>query len=521
MKVRTAANAGTNRRGELVVLSNRLPYTVSAGVEGPTLTPAVSGLVTAVEPVLRRTGGVWIGWGGRTTHAAGAGPLVLAPPEGAAYSLQEVLFPEQEFRAYYHGFANAGLWPLCHHFVERASFDPTGWQAYVAANRRFTQATLPWAKTGRLVWVHDFHLALVPRQLRSGLPGVRIAFFWHIPFPPYELLATLPWARELLAGLLGSNLIAFHTQDYVHNFLRSAERLLGAEVDLDRGQVTWQGRTVQVQALPIGVDWQEFQTLARKPEVQERARAIRAAAGTPVVMLGVERLDYTKGIPERLRAFDHLLEQHPELKGQVTLLQIGVPTRDGVPAYRELRRRVEEAVGRVNGKHTEGWHSPVRYQARGFSREDLVAHYLAADVGLVTPLRDGLNLVAKEYVASRVDGRGVLLLSPFAGAAADLPEALPGNPYNTEELAEAMRVAITMPEAEQRRRMAALQDRVRERDLAWWWKTTLQVLAGVSHEAAPETQAAGLVGSGLRTGARPALEVTPGGSPAAAGSRQN
>lgn len=536
MEARTAGTADSVRR-ELVVLSNRLPYTLEAGADGLRLRPAVSGLVSAVEPVLRRTGGVWIGWGGRTAAPAGEDPQaredpqVLVPPGGLGYRLQEIRIPEPEFRAYYDGFANGSLWPLCHQFIDRASFDPAHWEAYVAVNRRFAAAALPWLRSGRLAWVHDFHLALVPRQLRAQAPGARIAFFWHIPFPPHEILATLPWARELLAGLLGADLVAFHTGDYVHNFCRCAERLLGARAEEEAGRIHWQGRVIRVQALPIGVDWQTFQDLAQSDRIQARARAIRAAVGTPVILLGVERLDYTKGIPERLQAFGRFLERYPEFQGRVTLLQIGVPTRDRLQAYQELRRRVEEAVGWLSGRYSQNWQPPVRYQARSVDREELVAHYLAADVGLVTPLRDGLNLVAKEYVASRVDGDGVLVLSPFAGAAADLPEALPGNPYHPEELAAAIHKAITMPEPERRRRMAALRERVRQKDLAWWWEETLKALGEVGGAAAPRAVArpgAGRTGARRRPSRNQALatqddllvakEVKPGGLPTAAGS---
>lgn len=458
------------------MVANRLPYTIRPAPGGAELRRAVGGLVTAVEPVLLAEGGVWIGWGGRTA-APGELPVNLAVPrEAPRYRIHEVLLTAAEYRGYYHGFANSCLWPLSHLFVGRAVVRAEHWEAYRAVNRRFARAALENAAPGRLVWVHDYHLTLVPAFVREARPDVPIAFFWHIPFPPPEAFLVLPWARDILAGLLGSDAIGFHTADYARNFLRTVRALPGAEVDEEQGAVLYQGRVIRVQVLPIGVDWDAFDGTARRPAVRRRAEAIRAALGTPHILLGVDRLDYTKGIPERLAAFGAFLDAHPEYRGKVTFIQVGVPSRSEVPEYQEVRRRVEEAVGRLNGLHGDGWQVPVRYVVRPFSREELVAHYLAADAALVTPLRDGLNLVAKEYVASRVDGAGVLVLSPFAGAAAQLPEAVLANPYEVNDLAAGIFRALAMDPAEKGRRMEALRRRVREHDLRWWWDQVRSLL---------------------------------------------
>lgn len=479
MQARSRHQEAAPRPVQLVVVANSLPYRQKATGAGVKLERAVSGLVTAVEPVLRQVGGVWIGWGGQTIRASEPQLLEPTSPKTAGYALQDIMLPEEVFDRYYHGFANGALWPLCHHFVERASFNRADWEAYVSVNRYFADAIRPWAGPNGLIWVHDFHLSLVPESVRAALPAARLAFFWHIPFPPYELLATLPWARSILSGILSSDLVAFHTKDYAHNFMRSAERMLGAAIDVERQCIVWRGRTIRVKALPVGVDWAELQAIAARPQVQERARTIRSAVGAPVLLLGVDRLDYTKGLPERMVAMERFFTRYPELADQVALLQVGVPCREGLTAYRELRRQVEAAVGHLNGLHGRNWQMPVRFQARSVSREELVALYLAADVALVTPLRDGLNLVAKEYIASRLDDTGVLVLSPFAGAVHQLGNALVASPYDPDEMAEALLAAVTMPPAEQQHRMLTLRRQVQEQDLRWWWRAIWSELGGL------------------------------------------
>jgi len=327
-----------------------------------------------------------------------------------------------------------------------------------------------------VVWVHDFHLALVPEMLRRAQPRVRIAFFWHIPFPSHDIFSILPWAPDILRGMLHADSLAFHSAVYVDNFLQCAAHILGASIRKGRGSLQWQGREISVRALPIGVDAERFRAPAADPRVQHRAAAIRRAVGARFLVLGADRLDYTKGILERLKAIELFLERYPEYRHHFTFLQVAVPTRTEGPDYRELRRAVEETVGRINGRFGEQWRVPVRYQFRSFSLESLVAHYLAADVALVTPLRDGLNLVAKEFVASRTDNAGVLVLSPFAGAAAQLTAAVMANPYHPDHVAEQLRYALEMPPEEQSRRMRELRRNVETHDLSHWWESVLESL---------------------------------------------
>ncbi|MHB8172670.1 MAG: alpha,alpha-trehalose-phosphate synthase (UDP-forming), partial [Thermincolia bacterium] len=442
----------------------------------------------ALEPLIKETGGVWVAWGGRLAEetseeirSSEPGLLVTngcqepldglrleVPFDNPSYTLREVLLTDREVEGFYHGLANGCLWPLCHSFLEKCNYNPDEWVKYVEVNRKFARTVIEEAKEGDLIWVQDYHLALVPQWIRRWQPSARIAMFWHIPFPPYEVFSTLPWARQILLGLLGCDLLAFHLESYKENFLKCLRRYFGLEAQ--DGYLNWGNHTLAVQAVPIGIDYREFEKTAEKPEVRQRAKEIREILDTDYVLFGIERLDYTKGILERLRALEIFLERYPAYQGRVTLIQVAVPSREDVPAYQALKRQVEEAVGRINGRFARNWQVPVRYLYGSLSQEDLVAHYLACDLALVTPLRDGLNLVAKEFVASRVDKRGMLLLSPFAGAAAELTEALLVNPYAPGEVAVAIKQGLTMPIGELEKRLTKMQNRIKQKDAKWWWQ---------------------------------------------------
>lgn len=462
----------------LVIVSNRAPYVLESdpanGIGG---VRAVSGLVSSLEPVVKACGGKWVGWCGRASGRSGLGEEVRVPFEQPSYTVQEVLLSEEDYRLYYHGFSNDCLWPLYHCFLEKTSYDHDCWESYVRVNRLFAEAALRSARDTDLIWVHDYHLSLVPRMLRDmGYRG-RIAYFCHIPFPPVEIFCTLPWARDILEGMLGSDLVAFHLPAYVDNFLRSVKNILRLSVGVgDIIVIPGSGHKVYVKALPIGIDSREFAALARDPAVKKHAEEIRGAVGCEFLFLSVERLDYTKGVLEKLKGIEVFFEKYPDYRNRVAFLQVAVPTRSGVQAYASLRGQVEEAVGRINGLYGSFEWVPVRYFFRSLNRRELVAHYLAADAALVTPLRDGLNLVAKEYVASRVDGSGVLVLSPFAGAAEHMKGCLFANPYDPVNMAEQMRAAVEMPESERRRRMLFMQQIVSLYDVNWWWQKMLASL---------------------------------------------
>lgn len=460
----------------LVVVSNRGPVRLEETEHGIAVKKSDGGLVSAVEPIIREVGGIWVAWSGRTATdekpGDDAAALIPLPAEHPRYYFSELKLNQQEVTGFYQGFANACLWPLCHSLIEKTVFNEQHWRAYVQVNEKFTAAVLKMKAAGlrQPVWVHDYHLALMPLMLKKRSCNAPVSLFWHIPFPAADLFQALPWAEKILSGMLGSELVAFHTRQYAFNFLNSVERILGGDVDYQRGVVFWEGREVKVRSAPVGIDWKDFEARARDERVRKRAVEIRRLAGGEWLLLGVDRLDYTKGILERLRALEILWERYPEWRRRLTLIQVAVPSRIEVPGYQQLRREVEEAIGRINGRFTEDYQVPIKYIFRSLSRDELVAHYLAADLAMVTPLRDGLNLVAKEYVISKVDAEGVLLLSHLAGSAEQLSEALMVNPYHPGGVAERIIQGITMPGEEKRRRLAAMQKGIREQDGQWWWE---------------------------------------------------
>jgi trehalose 6-phosphate synthase/phosphatase len=440
----------------LLILTNRLPYVLKRGPDGLERKPSAGGLVSAIEPVLQKRGGTWLGWPGLQLRK---GERVQM--RGAPYRIHDVSLSENELARYYHGLSNRALWPLFHSLPGRASFDRRDWPVYREVNKRFARLALRHLQgENDLVWIHDYHLMLAPSYLRRQVPQCRIAFFLHVPFPPFDIFRVLPWARELLRGLLACDLVGFHVPSYTRNFLDCVEQLLDARVDRRTGTVRCGERATRVAAFPIGIDYDAF-----------RARAEAAPAKSPpreAIILGADRLDYTKGIPERILAVERLLEKRPEHRERVVLLQIAVPSRHQVAEYRALKREIEELVGRVNGRFGTATWSPIRYLCQLLDHDRLAGLYRDAQVGLVTPLRDGMNLVAKEFVASQTGDPGVLLLSRLAGAAETMREALFVNPYDVEKTADQIHLALKMPLEERRTRIAALQAREKRNDVHAW-----------------------------------------------------
>ena len=449
-------------RRPITVVSNRLPVTLQRTGSGLERRRSTGGLVSALDPVLSRSGGTWIGWPG----------VKLAPDEtlsdpGDPVRIVPVELSTNEVKRYYHGFSNRTLWPLFHCFPQRTRFDRRDWEVYEEVNERFANVADAVSQDSDLIWIQDYQLMRTPQHLRRVRPKARIGYFLHIPFPPYDVFRLLPWSRELLQGLLAADLVGFHVRGYAHNFLECVERLLAARVDASSGLIEHGERTVQVGAFPLGIDFQRFEEMARAgardPRPNER------------VVLGVDRLDYTKGIPERIRAFERMLELYPEHRERVVLLQLAVPSRFQVAEYQDLKSEIDRLVGQVNGRFATSTWSPIRYLYRSVSQDRLAALYRDADLALVTPLRDGMNLVAKEFVACQVDEPGVLVLSQLAGAAETMREALLVNPYNTDGVALALHRALTMDEAERRTRMNALRRREREDDVDRWLASFLRV----------------------------------------------
>ena len=440
----------------MIVVSNRLPFTYHRGSRGLERRPSAGGLVSALEPVVSRRGGTWSGWPGIEVK-----PRERISTRVKNYKVAPVLLSDNEVTRYYHGLSNRTLWPLCHSLPALARFERKDWQSYEKVNERFARVTFESARKGELIWVHDYHLMLVPEYLRQLAPDQRIAFFLHIPFPPYDIFRLCPWDRQLLRGLLACDMIGFHVQSYASNFFDCAERLLSARVDRKAMAVELGDRVSQVGVFPIGIDFDLFDRKAREVARSEEE-------GRERVVLGVDRLDYTKGIPERIRAFERLLELHPRHREEVVFLQLAVPSRSQVAEYRGLKRSIDELGGRVNGRFATANWSPIRYLYRSIPRDRLVALYRDAAVGLVTPMRDGMNLVAKEFVACQVDDPGVLVLSRMAGAAETMHEALLVNPFDLDGTAEAIHRALTMDADERASRIASLRRREKRDNVEAW-----------------------------------------------------
>jgi trehalose 6-phosphate synthase len=479
---------------KFVVAASRLPVDRAEGPDGETeWRPSPGGLVTALEPVMRDAGGAWVGWPGM----AGEAP---EPFDTAGMHLVSVGLSAEEVRDYYEGFCNATLWPLYHDVIAPPEFRRPWWDAYVTVNRRYAEAVAEQAAPGATVWVQDYQLQLVPEMLRELRGDVRIGHFTHIPFPGYEIFAQLPWRRQIVQGLLGADLLGFQRHSDATNFLRACRRTAGLatrgslvhvpdSAPGDGGTAVGPrrrrpsvadpagGRDVRAAAFPISIDSAGLGEIAKREDVRARAQEIREALGKPdIVLLGIDRLDYTKGILHRLNAYGEVLSEGRLGVPEAVLVQVASPSRERVEHYRRLRDEVEVTVGRINGEHGELGNPPVHYLHQSYPREEMAALYLAADVMLVTPLRDGMNLVAKEYVACRDDESGALVLSEFTGAADELGSAFIVNPHDIEGLKDAIVRAATVSPREARRRMRSMRRRVRDHDVAHWAATFLDAL---------------------------------------------
>ncbi|GAA4506756.1 trehalose-6-phosphate synthase [Actinoallomurus oryzae] len=458
-----------SKKSEFVVVANRLPVDrVTDGDGEASWRRSPGGLVTAIVPVMQRRQGAWVGWPGSPDED-------VEPFEAEGLSLIPVRLSARDVEYYYEGFSNATLWPLYHDVIAQPVYRRSLWEVYERVNRRFARAAAEVAAEGAIVWVQDYQLQLVPQMLRELRPDLRIGFFLHIPFPPMELFQQLPWRRDILYGLLGADLVGFQSRDAASNFVRLCRRF--CDLRTQGHEVMVADRTVRADHFPISVDANELITLAADPKVQNRAAQIREDLGNPAsVLLGVDRLDYTKGIQQRLEAFIELFEDERLKSGDAVFVQVATPSRERVKEYRILRDEIELQVGRANGLYAELGAPIINYMHTSYTREELAALYLAADVMVVTPLRDGMNLVAKEYVACRSDLRGALLLSEFAGAAQELHRAFLVNPYDIGGTKNRMWEAMHASPAERARRMRSMRRRVIEHDVDLWAKSFLDAL---------------------------------------------
>ena len=455
----------------LILVSNRLPFALErAGTDEWIVTLSAGGLVSALAPVLRGRGGTWIGWPGVAGDIPNA-PFAEATRD-AGYEVVPVALSEAERDEFYYGYSNEVIWPLFHDLQNFCHFEPAFWETYKAVNERYAEAIARHCQPGDFIWAHDYHLMYVAQALRERGVHAALTFFLHIPFPPFDIFAKLPQQQRLLRALLQFDLLGFQTRRDLRNFLQCVRRVLpDAEVLPSSGlqRIRSSGRTIRAGSFPIGIDFESFEKGAASEEVARRARELRAAFPGCQLMLGVDRLDYSKGIPERLRAFRVALERHQELRGRVVLIQAVVPSRVEIPRYHEFKGRIDRLVGDTNGRFSTDTWLPVHYRFRSLDRDDLLAHYRACEIALVTPLKDGMNLVAKEYCACCVEKNdGVLILSQFAGAAEQLKPAVLVNPYDVEQVADAIFKVFRMSDAERRARMKRMRRIVHHEDVFWW-----------------------------------------------------
>jgi trehalose 6-phosphate synthase len=459
---------------EVLVVSNREPYTHNMADDGAiALQRPASGLVTALEPVMRACGGTWIAHGnGSADHlTVDASARVAVPPGNPSYTLRRVWLSDEELDGYYYGFANEGMWPLCHIVFVRPAFRASDWEYYKAVNEKFADAVVAEARTPNpVVLVQDYHFALLPRMVRERLPEATIITFWHIPWPNPEVFGICPWKEEILSGLLGSSILGFHTQFHCLNFLESADRFLECRIDREHSLIRANAAETLVRPYPISIEWPPA-PLAELPEPARCREAVFARFGlSPDVRLavGVERFDYTKGIADRFRAVECLLDSHPEWLGRFCLVQVAAPTRGRLPAYRDARAEAESLAEAVNARFgRDGWR-PVILESSHHEPDAVFTLFRAADLCLVSSLHDGMNLVAKEFVAARDDEDGVLVLSTFAGASRELPEALIVNPYDIADMAEALHAGLSMPAEQRRARMRLMRKLVGENNIYFW-----------------------------------------------------
>jgi trehalose 6-phosphate synthase/phosphatase len=442
--------------------------------------PSPGGLATGLASLPKNIDTLWIGWPGIAKEK-----LSQADQEELADRLEEmncrpVNLSQADVKNYYQGFSNKTIWPLFHYFSQRTAYEDRYWNAYQRVNDRFCQVVSEVIRPEDQLWIHDYQLMLLPGMLRQTCTGAIIGFFLHIPFPSFELFRLLPWRKELLQGVLGADLVGFHTYDYTRHFISSACRIVGAEHAM--GSLTLDDHTIKVDAFPMGINYERFAEAVDGPEVQRRLTTIRKKVGTRKIILSVDRLDYTKGIIQRVEAFDWFLSHYPHYKERVTMILVAVPSRTQVKEYAELRQNLEALIGRVNGAHGSlGW-APIWYLYRSLPFDQLVALYHSSHVALVTPLRDGMNLIAKEYLASKPHGSGVLILSEMAGAASELGEAVSVNANNKKEMVAAMKEALEMPEAEQAERLLPMQQRLRRYNVGRWANDYVQTLTEIQNQ---------------------------------------
>lgn len=461
----------------IFIVSNRLPVTVKQKNGGFELIPSVGGLATGLKSIFEQKNCIWIGWPGLTIHSDTDKQTITT--ELQKLRMIPVFLNTQEIKKSYEGFCNVTIWPLFHYFTQYTDYDTRKWGVYKRVNQKFFKQLESVVTEKDIIWIHDYHLLLLPGIVRKKYTRSTIGFFLHIPFPSYEVYRTLPWRKEILNGILGADLIGFHTFDYARHFLSAVNRLL--DIDYISNQLVYQHRAIKVDSFPLGIDYETYASGGKSSKARKILEKHKNSLNDCKVILSVDRLDYSKGIINRLKAYQLFLKIFPEYREKVTLFLIVVPSRSKVPQYQQIKVEIDKTVGEINGKYnTISW-TPIHYYYRSFNFDHLSAFYQLADIALITPLRDGMNLVAKEYVASRSDADGVLVLSEMAGAAAELDEAVIINPNNIMDIAEGIKTALDMPVTEQRQRLASMQEKIKLYTNQYWAKDFFDRLIDVKN----------------------------------------
>lgn len=470
----------------LIIVSNRLPVKIHKEEGKINIQPSVGGLATGMKSVYKKYDSTWFGWAGideKTLKSNEKKEIEKALEKEKCYP---VYICEEDVNLYYSGFSNKTIWPLFHYFMQYTDYNYDYWEAYIRVNRLFASHIIKNLKKGDKIWIHDYHLLLLPKLIKEEFPDVTIGFFLHIPFPSYELFRVLPWRKELLEGMLGADLLGFHTYDYERHFLSTVRRLFGYDTYFN--QIFLENRVIKTDAFPMGIDYEKFHSAAienrqkalkEKSELNQELEKYLLLSPETKLMLSIDRLDYSKGIPKRLEAYEYFLDNYPEYRGKVTLVMLSVPSRSNVEHYQLLKSEVDELVGRINGKFSMVNWTPIWYFYRSMPFENLIELYTSSEIAFITPVRDGMNLVAKEYIASRIDKSGVLILSEMAGAYKELSEALIINPNNKMEIAEAIKTAIEMPKEEQQARIEVMQDRIMRYSVKRWASDFIEELSGI------------------------------------------
>lgn len=467
-----------------IIISNRLPVQLQIDKNELEATPSVGGLATGMKSVHRDGNGIWIGWSGLTNSQLTPEMEIKVKTTLKEHQCAPVSLTEQEIEGFYFGFSNKTLWPLFHYFMEYTEFDQEDWNTYKSVNEKFAEVVLENYEEGDQIWIHDYQLLLLPEIIKKKRPEARIGFFLHIPFPSYEVFRTLPWRKEILNGMLGADLLGFHTYEYERHFLSSVQRLLGHNMEFNK--ILLDDREVKVDSFPMGIDYDKFEKAAaersklpkeERSEIQLKIDEHLLEVDDATLILSIDRLDYTKGIPNRLLAFEHFLEKYPEYHGKVRLIMLAVPSRSNVPQYQKLKNEVDQLVGHINGKYSQVSWTPIWYFYRSMPFENLIDLYNSCQIALLTPLRDGMNLVAKEYIACRGDLSGTLILSEMTGASQELSETILINPNNYEEVADTLKAVIEMPLEEKKKINKALQKRLKRYNVERWAKDFLTALS--------------------------------------------